>query len=157
MNIPKAGEIMKKGIYSIEASATLLEAAQMMLKTGTSLLVVTDNSKPIGVLSSGELFNSFCLHVAGHFPDKLTKEHLMAEKVEAVNRRSKEFNGLKVRDIMTPKIKTIKASQGIDEAISVMKANDIRRLMVEDEKGNLVGILTRNDTLCRLMESLSNE
>lgn len=159
MKIPSAGEAMSKGIYSIEESATLLQAAQVMLKTGASLLLVNDKGKPTGVLSSGELFNSFCLHVAGHFPNphKNDENYLNADRFEAVKRRAAEFNEMTVRSIMTPRVKTIRIDQGIDEAVRIMKINDIRRLMVTDKDAKLIGVLTRNRTLCLLMEGLAQE
>ena len=51
----------------------------------------------------------------------------------------------KVGDIMTPEVITIDVDAGLDEAQALMDAEDVRRLPVVDEDGDLVGILSWGD------------
>jgi len=51
----------------------------------------------------------------------------------------------KVGDIMTPEVITIGVDASLDEAQALMDAEDVRRLPVVNEDGELVGILSWGD------------
>ena len=51
----------------------------------------------------------------------------------------------KVGDIMTSEVITIEVDASLDEAQALMEAEDVRRLPVVDEDGDLVGILSWGD------------
>ena len=51
----------------------------------------------------------------------------------------------KVSDIMTSEVITIDVDASLDEAQALMEAEDVRRLLVVDEDGKLVGILSWGD------------
>lgn len=73
---------------------------------------------------------------------------LMTSKViEALARCDQN---VKVGDIMTTNPPVINASDDIYEAIGSMISNNIGRLLVVDDEGKLVGIVTRTDILSRI-------
>lgn len=51
----------------------------------------------------------------------------------------------KVGDIMTIEVITVEVDASLDEAQALMEAEDVRRLPVVDEDGDLVGILSWGD------------
>ena len=52
-----------------------------------------------------------------------------------------------VRERMSPKPVTIPADASITEALRVMRQNQVRRLPVLDEKGEMIGIVSEKDLL----------
>lgn len=57
---------------------------------------------------------------------------------------------LKVADIMSTDIITVEEEIMIAEAIEIMNRNHIGRLIVVDENGNSIGIVTRTDLLDKI-------
>jgi CBS domain-containing protein len=51
----RVGEIMTRGIYSVEANAEVAEAVDLMLQAKVRRLLVTDNGDSVGVLSRSDL------------------------------------------------------------------------------------------------------
>lgn len=56
----------------------------------------------------------------------------------------------KLKDICTPDPMTIDATQGLDQAVDMMREHDIRRLPVIDGKGKLVGVVSLGDAAIKL-------
>ena len=50
-----------------------------------------------------------------------------------------------VSDVMTRAVVTIRDNESVDEAIDLMKTKQIRRVLVVDAKGQLVGIVAPSD------------
>lgn len=80
---------------------------------------------------------------------------LMASRV--VEALAKCASNLKVKDVMVTNPPVINASDDIYEVIGAMLSNNIGRLLVVDDEGKLVGIVTRTDILSRIasLESIS--
>lgn len=53
----------------------------------------------------------------------------------------------KVRDVMTRKVIVAKPDMTINDAAKLMVKNNIKRLPVVDDEGNLIGIVTRGDLI----------
>ncbi|MEM3326415.1 MAG: CBS domain-containing protein, partial [Thermoproteus sp.] len=64
---------------------------------------------------------------------------------------------VKVGDVMITNPPVVNASDDIYDVISAMLSNNIGRLLVVDDEGKLVGIVTRTDILSRIasLESIS--
>jgi len=63
------------------------------------------------------------------------------------------MNELHVRDLMTPNVVTIRPGDSIAMAYDLMLEHRFRHLVVVDEDGELVGLLTHRDLLrCSLIE-----
>lgn len=57
------------------------------------------------------------------------------------------MSDLRVRDLMTPKIITVLPEDSVATAYELMLDHRIRHLLVVDEDGDLVGVLTHRDLL----------
>ena len=53
----------------------------------------------------------------------------------------------KTRDLMTPPVATVRASDPIEDAMEVAAKHRVRHLPVVDDGGALVGLLTQTDLL----------
>jgi CBS domain-containing protein len=54
---------------------------------------------------------------------------------------------MKLKDIMTPNPKFVKGSQTVSEAIKKMIKDNIGSVLVKDENGKPIGILTESDVI----------
>lgn len=153
-------DIATYSIISIGPDETLEKAGKIMQEKEITMLVVMEKEKVVGVLTAGQWFNSFYLHVGSHLPqhrfrtDRAGQFDLQREKSEAVKKRAEEFKKIKVRDVMNPHFKTISETSSLVEAVHEMKSSEIRRLLVTNESGKIVGVLGRTKTITTLLDEL---
>ncbi len=154
-------DITTKNIITIDASAMVEKAIKTMYEKEVSMLVVMDNAKPVGILTSGDLFNSFYLHVGGHLPqtrfhtDKAGQFDLQREKMEIVKKRAMEFKAMKVSSIMNPHLRVVSEDATLIEAVHEMRATELRRLLAVNESGKLTGVVGRTKTIMSLLDELT--
>ncbi len=151
-------DITTRNLVTINEDAGLFEAGKLMDEKNVSMLVVTDNENSVvGILTAGAWFNHFYLHVGGQFPDlriKRENEELQKTKIEIAEKRGAEFKKMKVREAMNLHCNAIREDADLIEAIHEMKAKEIRRLLVKDKNGKIVGVLGRVKTIITLLEPL---
>lgn len=125
-------DLCSKNFSSIERSASLQKAAQLMKNENVGGLVVVESNgkkKPVGILTDRDIVLS-----------------MVAENLPLSTR---------VEDVMSKDIVQVKQSQGIQEAVREMEAKDVRRLIVVDAQGNVCGLVS-NDDILRLVASELN-
>ncbi|MDK2795818.1 MAG: hypothetical protein PWQ22_518 [Archaeoglobaceae archaeon] len=61
------------------------------------------------------------------------------------------FKGIKVRDLMNEEFITVKRFDTVAKALSLMKKNGVDRVIVVDEKGKVIGVLTGKDVIDRVV------
>jgi len=116
------GDVMTFNFVSISSDATLLDCARAMVKKDISSLLVVEQKKLLGILTSDDILWA------------ITKK-------PNVN-----LNEVKAIDISTRKVAVIKPSADIRQAFEKMKALDFRRLPVLS-KGEVIGVITLKDIL----------
>jgi CBS domain-containing protein len=113
----KVEDVMVRDIVTIEASATLLDAATRMRNANVGVLPVTANGEMRGVVTDRDLV------VRG-----------MAGRLDPSSTR--------VAECATPEPRCARPDWGVDDALEVMAQEQIGRLPVLDEDDHLVGIVT---------------
>ena len=68
-----------------------------------------------------------------------------ASDFTAMEKKVYEIMKMKVKDVMNKKVISIRKDKPILQAESLMKVKDVSRLPVVDEKGYLIGILSKRD------------
>jgi CBS domain-containing protein len=141
------GDFMRKNLIIIEESASVQEAANKMKDKNVSSLVVIDEiSRPLGLVTERDLVRKVCTH------DVST---------------SKMMN----KEIMSFPLITIDFNSSASEALDMMLKNNVRHLLVVDSKSSEglnkpLGIVTpidftmiegyagsdENDTIEKLLE-----
>jgi signal-transduction protein with cAMP-binding, CBS, and nucleotidyltransferase domain len=126
------GELMTQKLETIKASATAQEAAKRMNdKTISSLVVIDDNDRAIGMVTERDLVSRICVHDA-------SSKHTM------------------VQHIMSSSIVTIDANSQIEVAADIMLQNKVRHLLVvrDNDASKPVGIISSSDFVEYLKENL---
>ena len=121
-------DIMKKNIVTIKKDQTVLQAAQLMKENDISFLVIVENGDPVGVLTERDFVQKFCVE-------------------------NKKSDTIMVSEIMSYKFRWVEPTTEIEVAIQKMLNNNIRRLLVLDNK-KLVGVITQTDLSSYLRDKL---
>lgn len=113
-------ELMTKAVKTIQAEATLQEAAQMMRDLDVGILPVAEGGRPTGMLTDRDI-------VIRALADSLDPRQT------------------RVRDVITPRVCSIYAEQEIEDAAELMAKEQVRRLLVVDQQQRAVGIISLGD------------
>lgn len=127
------GEICNREVVIVAREASVIEAARLMREYHVGDLVVVDESsgqrRPVGIVTDRDIvLEVVAMEVA---PETL-----------------------RVGDIMTPRLVTVRESEGVFETIRYMRGKGVRRVPVVDTEGRLEGIVTLDDLLALLAEEL---
>lgn len=113
----KAKTIMTENVITINESATITEAAKLMVNKHVKSLLVTKNNKPIAIVTENSLIKG------------------------ALN---KSPNKVKIKDVMSKKFLIVNANTSYSYIIKKLREEKIKRFpVVENDK--LIGIITETD------------
>ncbi len=128
VSIPKERvyDIAAKNIKYITPEYSIREAAKFFVETGIRGAPVMISGRAVGIITNSDI-------------------------AEAVAQGRE--NG-KVEDIMSTTLITINKEAPLYLAVKLMEENNISRLLVVDNKGNVLGVVTRRDLLCRMFSLL---
>ena len=112
--------IMTRDIVSVESSAGVKEAMDLMVEKNIGSVVVTRNGEMVGFLTERDVLKKCCPNT--------------------------QCTVMKAQDIMSSPIVTIDADAAIGEAADLMAQKKIRRLLVT-ENGEIRGIITERDVM----------
>ncbi|MCS7130423.1 MAG: CBS domain-containing protein [Archaeoglobaceae archaeon] len=115
-------EIMTRDVCKANIEENVHSIAKKMMEYGVGSAVIMDGNKPVGIVTEKDLIS----------------------KVVAKN---KTPSSVKVKEVMSSPLITIKPTTSIREAANIMMKRGIRRLPVVNDSGELVGIITDNDIL----------
>lgn len=138
----KVKEIMNKKVDFLTPSMSVLDAARLIFRhkhTGLPVVSGKDN-KLIGFLTDQDILSQCFPSIKEYMEDVVH-----ARDFSAMEKKIKEIMKMKVKDIMSTQAISIHEDSPVLKAESLMKVKDVARLPVVDEKGNLIGILTKRD------------
>lgn len=133
MSVGEIGEICNPEVVTIDAHASVYDAARLMRDhhVGSLIVVNRDSStpnKPVGIITDRDL----------------VVDVMALEKTAAAP---------SIQDVMGNELLTGRATDGVWETILRMRAMGVRRMPVVDAHGDLCGILAMDD----LLQFLSGE
>ena len=128
-----AGEYCNREVIVVERSEPVREAVRLMREHHVGSVVVVekrgDQATPIGILTDRDIVIE-----------------VLAEDVDPA-----EVN---IGDIMTAEPVAVQQSTTLLESLEVMRQRGVRRLLVVDDKGYLLGVLAVDDILELLGEQI---
>jgi CBS domain-containing protein len=138
-------EIMVDEVIAIREDASVDELSKLLIENKISgVPVVNMDGKLVGVATEGDLIiKDSDLHFPRYF--KLLDSIIYLESLNKFKANLKKYLGTKVSDVMTTNIKTVKQDTPVSDAANLMIRHNINRLPVLDDKGDMVGIITRAD------------
>ncbi|AFS82502.1 cyclic nucleotide-binding/CBS domain-containing protein [Candidatus Nitrosopumilus sediminis] len=118
MNSTFVSDVMNKDVLTLDKSTSLQEAAEHMKKLGVGCVIVTENDKPIGIITERD----FVTKIAAEGRPLFTE----------------------IKEVISSPLITIDSDETIWEASELMKEKLIHKLPVK-ENDEIVGIITTSD------------
>jgi signal-transduction protein with cAMP-binding, CBS, and nucleotidyltransferase domain len=127
--ITPVGEIMSERLETINLLNTAQEAAiKMSDKNVSSLVVLDDNSRAVGIITERDLARRVC-----------TKDI--------------HSSSVTVENVISSPVKTVSPETPIDEVADIMVRNKLRHLVVVDKNQEPVGITSATDIVAYVREN----
>jgi CBS domain-containing protein len=143
-------EIMTSPVVVIEPSASIAEAAKLMLGDRISgLPVVGKDKRLVGIVTEGDFLRRGEVGTVRKRPRWL-------EFFAGSGKKAEEYvqtHGRRVEDVMTPKPTTIAKDASLEKLIDLMTSRKIKRVPVVDGD-ELVGIVARSDVMRAVLRAL---
>jgi CBS domain-containing protein len=128
----QAKDVMSDGVMSVNARASLLEAARLLVNAGVSAMpVIDDHGTMVGILSEADLIRGMAAQ-----PD--------SGKVIA------DAKTRQVAEIMTKDVATADEETSLRDLASLMLSRNIKRVPILRD-GSVVGVVSRVDILQALV------
>lgn len=119
--VPEVRDYMTLRVVSVDASDSVYNAADIMMKNSVGCVVVTEYGDIAGIVTKGDLIRNSLLKLQD--PKSST-----------------------VKSVMTSSPVTIEASASLEEAARLMTERNVSKLPVLDE-GLLVGVISASDIM----------
>ncbi|MDX8443840.1 CBS domain-containing protein [Mesorhizobium australafricanum] len=145
----QAQDMMTTPVISIDASASIIDAADLMLARRISCLPVTCDGVVVGIISEGDFLRRKELGTQRVRPRWL-------EFLSGPGKIADEYvhtNGRRVGDVMTTDVVSAPPGKSLAEIVELMARHDIKNVPILDG-GKMVGIITRSDLLRALLRIL---
>lgn len=144
------GDIMsiaRKEVITIPQSASIKEAADLMVKNKFRRLPITDpgSGKLRGIITVMDIMD----FLGGGDKYKIIEKKHDGNFLAAINEP--------VREIMTPKVKVLKNKSSIEDAISKLINEEVSALPIIDSNQKIVGIVSERDFTVLLSGILTDE
>lgn len=152
MGTIRAGDLMTREVVFVEKMTPLADVAETMARHNISGVPVKgEDGRVAGMLSERDFLKHMLPEGPGSFIG-LIAECLRAKGCLAVSIRKQN-----AEDIMTSPAVTVGEDTALAEIIRLFREQRINRTPVLNERGNLVGIVTRADVLRSLVSLTANE
>jgi len=133
----QVGDVMTRGVVSVPPTAGYQEIADLLVHRSISAVPVVDGSRHVlGVVSEADLLAKL------EYADRVPRHALAARRMRGGRRRAA---GDTAAELMTAPAVAIAATATVTRAARLMDAARVKRIPVIDERGRLIGILSRRD------------
>ncbi|RJP49460.1 MAG: CBS domain-containing protein [Anaerolineaceae bacterium] len=121
----------RTGYISLSATDTVLQALKVMTDSRIGALLVTEGDKIVGIYTERDYLRK------GEIEGHIAKDTL-------------------IKDVMTPKMVTVKNETSVDECVALMKQYQIRHLPVVED-GQIIGMVSMRDVMVAAIENRESE
>jgi CBS domain-containing protein len=118
----------------INDNPSALDVAKLMAKhrIGSIVVIEGNNKKPVGIVTERDI-------------------------IKKVSAQNKSADQVAVRRIMSSPLITVKSIDSVDTAAATIAENKIKRLVVLEQDGSMVGILSVSDIAKKLAKILTED
>lgn len=124
-------ELIDKNLVTCSPDAPIKQVAILMKDRNVGCVLVTEDGFPSGIVTDRDLVI-----------------RCVCEGVEC--------DQVPVRDVMTHSVETVSLTEGINDVIRCMKGEEIRRVVVVDDAGRAIGLLSFGDMVNLLARELND-
>ncbi|MGY6250727.1 CBS domain-containing protein [Bosea thiooxidans] len=146
----RVSEIMTSPVLGVEPSASVADAAKLMLGSHVSgLPVVTSDGHLVGIVTEGDFMRRGELGTTRKRPRWL--QFFISPGKDA--EEYVQSHGRRVQEVMSPEPVAISAEASLADLVELMIARKIKRVPVVD-KDKLVGIVARSDLMRAMLRAI---
>ncbi len=144
----KVRDVMTLEVASVATTAPLAEVVDLLVRRDVKAVPVVDaERRVVGIITGGDLLTRGRLGLRLSVQRDLSAEEF-AEQVRALG-----VGQQTVREVMTPSPLVVGPDTALEDAIHLMASRSLKRLPVTDDRGRLMGIVSRTDLLRQLAAS----
>lgn len=136
----KVGSVMNKHVESVERKTPVKEVSRLIFGAGVNGVPVTKDKKVIGFITERDILSRLYPTMGEYVNDPVHSRNF-----EDMEERTDEIFSLAAEDIMSRNPITVTEDTPLLRAQSLMFIHKVGRLPVVDERGNLVGIISKGD------------
>lgn len=129
---------MTVDVISVEPETSYKDIVSVLTENRITAAPVVLDGQVLGVVSEADLLRKLQFAASGPAPTFESRRRRVARE---------KSGGLVARDVMTAPALTIGAMESVAVAARVMDSGHVKRLPVLDDRGQLVGIVSRGDLL----------
>lgn len=118
-------DIARKNVVTMDVESTAKDVIEKMDEERIGSVVITKNNKPEGIITDRDI------------------------AIE-INKRNKNPSDIPIKTIMSEKPFTVTKDEGIFEVIRKTADEQVRRIPIVEQNGEIVGIITLDDLLVLL-------
>ena len=115
-------DIMSRKVVTLSKNDTVYKALQTMDDKAISTVVISDGTKPIGIVTERDLVSKLLL-------------------------KRKNPKKTKISVIMSTRPYTIEPKASVEKASNIFKKHQVRHLVVVNNTGNVIGIISQTDII----------
>jgi CBS domain-containing protein/PII-like signaling protein len=134
-------DVMSRDVVSVTPPTPVRQVVELVLGRTYRAVPVVEGGRPVGIVTNGDLVHRGGLGVRLDLLETLDQPELH-ETLERLSRQSQTAG-----DVMTPNPVTIDAAASLPAAAELMVRRRLKRLPVVDDRGALVGVVSRLDLL----------
>ena len=137
-----AKDIMTTDVVTVDPKTSVKEAANIMSEKGISGLPVVQNGELVGIVTENDLIIK---DKKLHFPEYINVIGgiIYLESYKKFREEFKKFIAVNVEELMTKDVITVSPDDSIEDIATIMHQENVNRLPVVDNSGQLIGIVTR--------------
>jgi len=142
----KVSDVMSKQVDYVGPNDKVEKVALLIFGRGVNGIPVVEGKKLVGLITENDILQKFFPTVS-----ELIEDTVHETNFEDMEEKATAIMSLPVSQIMSKKLTTVKPNTPLLRAQSLMKVRDIGRLPVVDEKGRLIGIVSKGDVFRTLI------
>lgn len=142
------GDVTRTQLYTLPSTATIKDAAAELIRRDIECILVKSPDGEHQLLTELALLEALLPS-----PEELFSEERMPDE-SALEEIAREHSTRTLGSTELRRVHTVKSSHPALKALARMRADNQRRLLVTDDKGALVGIVTQRDLLRSVLLNL---
>lgn len=142
----KVLDAMSYKVTSVTTKTPVKKASHIIFKRKINGVPVVNGKKLVGFITEKDILQMFYPTFQEYFEDPIHSRDF-----EAMEKKVSEVFAMKIEKIMSKNPVTVTPDTPLLKAQSLMFTHKVGRLPVVDEKGNLIGILSKSDVFNALI------
>jgi CBS-domain-containing membrane protein len=149
-----ASNVMSTNLVSLTLDATVKDAISLFHKSALhDFPVIDDEGKPVGIVTTRSILHHA---VPAYASDNLLAVMKAGPDIESVYKNLEAILDRPVKDIIDQNYEMVKAGMPTSAVAAILTnlTGDAHNILVVDEAGKLIGIISARDIICHLPKTM---